>query len=113
MRVPVGHWITGDILEDEPYVMGDMYYLDRLCTWGRKYNVQVWIDLHAAPGSQNGFDNSGRYGNATWASDEENVYRSIKALEELSRHFRQTNSSDVVTGVGLINEPDPMTNLTI
>ena len=38
------------------------FYLRRLVKWADELGVKVLIDLHAAPGSQNGFDNSGRMG---------------------------------------------------
>ncbi len=60
VRVPLGHWITGDIYDDEPYVNGGWPFFKRLVEWCREEGIQVWPDIHSAPGSQNGFDNSGR-----------------------------------------------------
>jgi Endoglucanase len=59
LRVPLGHWITGNIADDEPYVDGGWPYFKRLVEWCREAGIQVWPDIHTAPGSQNGFDNSG------------------------------------------------------
>jgi len=59
VRVPLGHWITGNIAEDEPFVDGGWPYFKRLVGWCREEGIQVWPDIHTAPGSQNGFDNSG------------------------------------------------------
>ena len=33
--------------------------------WCKEEGIQVWPDLHTAPGSQNGFDNSGHLGKKT------------------------------------------------
>jgi glucan 1,3-beta-glucosidase len=60
IRVPLGHWITGNIADDEPYVSGGWPYFKRLVGWCREEGIEVWPDIHTAPGSQNGFDNSGR-----------------------------------------------------
>ena len=59
VRVPLGHWITGNIADDEPYVDGGWKYFVRLVGWCREVGIEVWPDIHTAPGSQNGFDNSG------------------------------------------------------
>lgn len=29
-------------------------YLDKAIGWARKNEMKVWVDLHGAPGSQNG-----------------------------------------------------------
>ena len=59
VRVPLGHWITGNIAEDEPFVDGGWPYFKRLVEWCREEGIEIWPDIHTAPGSQNGFDNSG------------------------------------------------------
>lgn len=58
VRIPFGYWIFGDIRSDEPWVDGELKYLERGIKWAAKYNIHVILDLHCAPGSQNGFDNS-------------------------------------------------------
>jgi len=111
LRVPMGYWIMGDVQEGEPYVTGDLQYLMRLGAWAGRYQMQVWVDLHAAPGSQNGFDNSGRYGNATWALDSVNVDRSVQVLGDFAQHVSDEGYGDIFTGVGLLNEPKTGSNL--
>lgn len=58
VRIPFGYWIFGDIRVDEPWVDGELPYLERAIRWAAKYGMHVILDLHCAPGSQNGFDNS-------------------------------------------------------
>ena len=41
-----------------PFVEGAYAYVDQAMAWGVKYGLGVWLDLHAVPGSQNGFDSS-------------------------------------------------------
>jgi glucan 1,3-beta-glucosidase len=65
VRVPIGYWAY-DVSAGEPYIQGQTEYLDRVIGWARTHNVKVMIDLHGAPGSQNGFDNSGQRGQALW-----------------------------------------------
>lgn len=66
VRVPLPHWIlqpdrsTNRTDTKEPFVSGGAWvYFSRLIQWCRQVGIQVWPDLHTAPGSQNGFDNSG------------------------------------------------------
>ena len=60
VRIPVGYWMTGNILPNEPWVTGSQFYLDRLLGWCKEVGLFAVIDLHCGPGSQNGFDNSGQ-----------------------------------------------------
>mmetsp|Transcript_6158 Transcript_6158/g.7880 ORF Transcript_6158/g.7880 Transcript_6158/m.7880 type:complete len:462 (+) Transcript_6158:387-1772(+) len=110
VRVPFGYWITGDIAEDEPYVSGQWKYFARMVKWARARGISVWIDLHAAPGSQNGFDNSGRIGNATWDKSMENVNRTLSAIEWISKRIKEEGLLNDITGFGLLNEPDQHIN---
>ena len=110
-RVPVGYWITGDVRGDEPYATeGQWRYFVRMANWAKERGIQVWLDMHAAPGSQNGFDNSGHLGNATWDSSMENVNRTLEAIQWLAEKSNEAGLRDVVTGFGLLNEPDHYIN---
>jgi glucan 1,3-beta-glucosidase len=110
VRVPISHWIFGDIRDDEPWVDGGWLYFIRLVGWCRTLNIQVWVDIHTAPGSQNGFDNSGQLlaDEPTcrhWIESEENVRRSLKVVQDLTHAIKKDGLKDVVTGIGLLNEP--------
>lgn len=41
--------------------VGWTYFLKAL-TWARKYGLRVNVDLHAVPGSQNGYNHSSKQG---------------------------------------------------
>jgi glucan 1,3-beta-glucosidase len=119
LRVPIGHWILGDITDDEPYVEGGWKYMKRLADWCREEGLQVWLDLHTAPGSQNGFDNSGHLGPKPSCNgwDESyynffktetlapNVVRTLKIIDHITEQVAKDGMTDVVTGFGLLNEP--------
>jgi glucan 1,3-beta-glucosidase len=109
IRVPVPHYMMGDILPEEPWIDGQWLYFVRFVGWARQYGLQVWIDLHTAPGSQNGFDNSGQtLSQATcqhWISSETNVQRTVQAIRDISQAIMDDNLRDVVTGFGILNEP--------
>merc|ERR1711916_235671 len=89
LRVPVGYWIV-DVQPDEPFVspdQGGMVYLQRLLGWAEELQLDVLIDLHCAPGSQNGHDNSGRTGPIKWNTPE-NINRTIYDLGLSTRRWR-------------------------
>ena len=110
LRVPLPHWILGDVQEHEPWIVGERWpaFL-RLCRWARKHRLQVWPDVHTSPGSQNGFDNSGHalaaVGCGGWANEPGHVERSLRIVDEITRRIVRDGCDDVVTGFGLLNEP--------
>lgn len=89
-------------LDGDPYVQGQITYLDQAIGWARTAGLKVMLDLHGAPGSQNGFDNSGRYGPIDWQSGN-NVPETLTAIQNLADRY--ASQTDVVTAIELINEP--------
>lgn len=81
--------------------------------------MQVWPDVHTAPGSQNGFDNSGHLlvgEDPTcrhWDSHPENVKRSVRIVEQITERIKEEGLTDVVTGFGPLNEPFVDCNETV
>lgn len=55
VRIPIGWWAL-DKDGTEPYPQGQYPYLFKAVEWAKKHGLKVMIDLHGAPGSQNGFD---------------------------------------------------------
>ena len=103
IRVPVGYWIV-DVQEDEPFVdpgSGGMFYLQRLLGWANQLGLSVNIDLHGAPGSQNGHDNSGHTGPINWNTPE-NINRTIV---DLGLIYTALKSYPAVQAIELLNEP--------
>lgn len=65
------------------------------------HSVHVILDLHGAPGSQNGFDNSGqRTSDPAWALNPADVTRTIDTLR-----FIVENIGGMVDVIELLNEP--------
>ena len=63
------------------------------------------LDLHGAPGSQNGYDNSGqRMGYPGWADDAGNVNRTLDAIGYFTHEFGGEEYANVVTMIQLMNE---------
>ena len=109
MRVPMSYWIRGDIQEGESWIPGAWPYFVRFAKWSREIGLEIWADLHGAPGSENGFDNSGHYeGSPTcegWQSSAENVQRTLDIIKDIADGLVEEGLNDVVTGFGVLNEP--------
>lgn len=67
VRIPVPYWLV-DVRPGEPWVGQEQMVgaLRQVIHWSAELGLKVFVDLHAAPGSQNGFDNSGRVGHTDW-----------------------------------------------
>ncbi|GMK55485.1 hypothetical protein CspeluHIS016_0205410 [Cutaneotrichosporon spelunceum] len=101
VRLPIGYWAY-DTSAGEPYHQGQAPYVDRAVDWARKHGLRVLIELHSAPGSQNGFDNSGRYGAPHFQDDPQNAVRLKKVVNILAKKYA---NDQTVTALGLLNEP--------
>ncbi|WAQ84750.1 hypothetical protein PtA15_5A323 [Puccinia triticina] len=104
VRIPIGYWAF-DISGGEPYVQGQFEYLLKAVGWCKDIGLKVLIDLHGAPGSQNGFDNSGKRGDISWDDDQGNVDRTKAALVQLTKEFSKPQYAQVVVGIQALNEP--------
>ncbi|EDN08074.1 glucan 1,3-beta-glucosidase precursor [Histoplasma capsulatum] len=101
VRIPIGYWAVAP-LKGEPYVQGQVSYLDKAIRWAKQSNLKVAIDLHGAPGSQNGFDNSGRRGSINWPKGN-TVAQTLNALRALAERY--ADQTDVVDSIEILNEP--------
>ncbi|KAM0698195.1 hypothetical protein Q7P36_001660 [Cladosporium allicinum] len=104
IRIPIGYWAV-DILSEEPYVAGQYPYLIQAVQWSSECGFQVMIDLHGAPGSQNGQDNSGLIGPVLFPSNSSNSDRSLDILRNLTEEFSQDIYGGAVKAIELLNEP--------
>ncbi|KAL4197536.1 hypothetical protein AMTRI_Chr04g188730 [Amborella trichopoda] len=103
VRIPVGWWIASDPAPPSPFVGGSLKALDRAFTWAEKYGLKVIIDLHAAPGSQNGFEHSASTdGSQEWGKTQENIDLTVSVIEFLASRYA---SREGLAAVELINEP--------
>ncbi|KAI1986680.1 hypothetical protein LOZ54_003801 [Ophidiomyces ophidiicola] len=103
VRIPIGYWAVIK-LDGEPYVDGQLDLLDKAIQWARETGIKVMIDLHGAPGSQNGFDNSGRRGDVKWGTGD-TINQTLRAVRGLAERYAKI--TDVVTSIELLNEPAP------
>ncbi len=118
VRIPIGYWAVAP-LDGDPYVQGQLQVLDQAIGWARSAGLKVMLDLHggktsmarfllylltfaSAPGSQNGFDNSGRYGPINWQQGA-TVQQTLDAIQGLAQRY--AGATDVVSAIELLNEP--------
>ncbi|CAL9201991.1 unnamed protein product [Musa hybrid cultivar] len=103
VRIPVGWWIASDPSPPSPFVGGSLRALDNAFTWADKYNLKVIIDLHAAPGSQNGYEHSAsRDGSIDWGTTDSTIDRTVAVIDFLAARYAQRQS---LLAVELLNEP--------
>merc|ERR1712232_1186878 len=108
VRVPVGYWLAAYDPKDG-YVKGGEFYLRRLLTWLKKRRMYCVIDLHALPCAQ--------LGNGTDITAEAGFFRSRQCYEKgksamvalaklIDSYDASSETSDVIVGFELINEPE-------
>ncbi|XP_028794885.1 probable glucan 1,3-beta-glucosidase A [Neltuma alba] len=103
VRIPVGWWIASEPAPPPPYVGGSLQALDNAFSWAQKYGVKIIIDLHAAPGSQNGFEHSSsRDGSQEWGKTDDNIQQTVRVIDFLTARYAKSSS---LYAVELINEP--------
>ncbi len=110
VRLPLGHWLFG---KDYPYhrsyhevqypfVVGGLAIVDKVFQWAEEFGLRVVLDLHAAPGCQNGFDNGGIMGVCEWHTSEEYIGHSLDVLERLAQRYAD---HPALHGIQALNEP--------
>ncbi|RUS35069.1 glycoside hydrolase superfamily [Jimgerdemannia flammicorona] len=109
IRIPIAYWAI-DVQKDEPYIPHlSLFYFLRVLEWARKYGLRVNVDMHALPGSQNGWNHSGRSGIIGWLNGTLGSYnaynRSLPIIAQVAKIVSQPRYRNVVTMFGLVNEP--------
>ncbi|KAJ5292789.1 uncharacterized protein N7443_008742 [Penicillium atrosanguineum] len=108
VRIQYSYWAV-KTYDGDPYVAKQSWrYLLRAIEYCRKYGLRVNLDLHGIPGSQNGWNHSGRQGKIGWMNGTDgdlNRQRSLEIHDQLSTFFAQDRYKNVVAIYGLVNEP--------
>jgi glucan 1,3-beta-glucosidase len=110
VRLPLGHWLFGKDYPSHrsydgvrfPYVVGGLEVVDKVFQWAGEFGLRVVLDLHAAPGCQNGFDNGGIAGVCEWHTSEEYIRHSLDVLERLAERYAD---HPALHGIQALNEP--------
>ena len=98
VRLPIPYFIFGD----RTPLQGCIEYVDKAFEWAEKYGLQVMLDLHTVPGSQNGYDNGGLTGVCKWHKNPEEVEFVLTVLERLAKRYGEHPS---LFGIEVLNEP--------
>ena len=110
VRIPVGHWIFGSdypyhrVYGENPYpfVTGGIDILDQAFDWAQELGLNILIDLHAASGCQNGFDNGGIKDVCEWHTQEAYLAHSLSVVERLAERYA---NRPALHGIQVLNEP--------
>lgn len=108
VRIPFSYWAI-KTYDGDPYVSKISWrYLLRAIEYCRKYGLRVKLDMHGLPGSQNGWNHSGRQGKIDWLQGpdgDKNAKRSLEIHAQLAEFFSQPRYKNIITIYGLCNEP--------
>jgi glucan 1,3-beta-glucosidase len=102
LRVPIGDWIFEQYgpyekksVNNIKCLSGSEEKIDWIFSIGKKYNLEILLDLHAIKGSQNGFDNSGQSLNINIQSNKY-THRDIRTANWLGPYNLETKQYDFI-----------------
>ncbi|KAI0919437.1 hypothetical protein AcV7_006173 [Taiwanofungus camphoratus] len=118
VRLPIPFWAietwanvgvsaTGSTVA-EPFLARTCWsYILRVFEWARKYGIRINLDLHTIPGSQNGYNHSGKLGEINFLNGPMGVANAERALEYIrviAEFISQPEYRDVIPMFGMVNE---------
>ena len=98
VRLPVGYWA---LEAPKPFVESSRF-IDFALEQAQQNGLKLLLDLHGAPGSQNGWDHSGRSGEIGWHKDPNNIKETLRVLETFAQKY---GKHPALFGIELLNEP--------
>ncbi|KAM0748715.1 glycoside hydrolase [Meredithblackwellia eburnea MCA 4105] len=108
VRLPVGYWMI-ETWAGEPFLANVAWtYFLKALAWARKYGLRVNIDLHAIPGSQNGFNHSSKQGSVNFLNGVmglANAQRTLNYIRTITEFITQPEYLNVVPMFSILNEP--------
>ncbi len=105
VRIPIPWWLYGD----KDYVRS-VKHLDFALEMISDVGMDFMLDLHAAPGCQNGFDNGGIEGQIEWHKDEKNIEMTILVLEKIAKRYKDYPHFH---SLQFLNEPNAIIDIKI
>lgn len=97
VRLPIPWWLFG-----EGVYHRSVEYIDRAISWFEELDLDYMLDLHTAPGCQNGFDNGGIQYQIEWHNDPKNITKTIEILEVVANRYKGSKNFH---SIQLLNEP--------
>jgi glucan 1,3-beta-glucosidase len=98
VRIPVNYGVAE---ENAPFITA-AETLEWAFRTASKHGIGVLLDLHGVPGSQNGWDHSGRQGTLGWHTSKANIDHSLRIVSDLAARCKVF---DNLIGIELLNEP--------
>jgi glucan 1,3-beta-glucosidase len=110
VRIPIPWWLFPNQFPSVfPYV-SPLIYIDQAMDDCHEVGLQVMLDLHTAPGSQNGFDNGGIDGVLSWHLDPKNIDVTIEVLAQIASRYKM---HPALHSIQALNEPHWTIDLAI
>ncbi|KAL1636925.1 hypothetical protein SLS56_001022 [Neofusicoccum ribis] len=103
VRIGIGFWAYDNA--GTPYHSGADAYLSKAIQWAENAGILVVIELHGAPGSQNGDVNSGHLGEWEWQTGPGNLDRTTNVLKIIAQKYGTKELANTVVAIELVNEP--------
>ncbi|KAG1858453.1 glycoside hydrolase family 5 protein [Suillus subalutaceus] len=108
VRIPLPYWAI-EVRSGEPFLPKTSWtYFLKAIQWARKYGLRINLDFHALPGSQNGWNHSGKFGSINVLYGPmgiANAQRSLDYIRIIAEFISQPDYKDVVPIFGITNEP--------
>ncbi|KAI0829201.1 glycoside hydrolase [Trametes gibbosa] len=108
IRLPMPYWAI-ETWPGEPFLEHAAWkYVLLAFRWARKYGLRIYLELHTVPGSQNGYNHSGRLGPVNFLNGFmgiANAQRTMDYVRYIAEFISQNEYQDVVPMFGIINEP--------
>ncbi|KAA1471083.1 exo-beta-1,3-glucanase [Dentipellis sp. KUC8613] len=108
VRIPLPFWAI-ETWDGEPFLAKTAWkYFLKAIGWARKYGIRINLDFHAVPGSQNGWNHSGRLGTVNMLNGPmglANAQRSLDYIRIIAEFISQPQYKDVIVMFGITNEP--------
>lgn len=98
VRIPFPWWLFGDGVYHR-----SVEALDQALAMIEDVGLDFMLDLHTAPGCQNGFDNGGIQYVMDWHKDPKNIDRTIDVLVDVMKRY---NHLQHFHSIQLLNEPN-------
>lgn len=106
VRIPFPFWAI-EIRNDEPFLEAVSWkYFLKAIEWARKYGIRINLDLHTMPGSQNGYNHSGRLGLINFLNGVmgiANAQRGLEYIRVITEFISQPQYSHIALW-GFMNE---------
>ncbi|SCV70898.1 BQ2448_3660 [Microbotryum intermedium] len=108
VRVPISYWAI-ETREGEPFLprVSWKYFLKAI-EWARKYGLRINLDLHAVPGSANGWNHGGKSGTVGLLNGVmgiANAERTINIVRAFAKFISLPINRDIVCMFSVLNEP--------